>query len=71
MKTTKSNGQLEAKSDPMTAELDQIKRLLLLLVMKAGASQFEVAKALGCSQSTISEKYGFGAVEPIKVRRVQ
>ncbi len=41
-------------SDPIKSELDSIKRLLILLLIKAGASQGEIATALGVDQSVVS-----------------
>ena len=41
-------------TDPIARELDAIKMLLILLLMKAGASQGELALALGTDQANIS-----------------
>jgi len=43
--------------DPVLAELIAIKRLLIFALMKNGASQGEVAEALGVNQSTISRMF--------------
>jgi len=43
--------------DPIQAELDSIKQLLILLLLKAGATQEEVAMALGVDQSAVSRKF--------------
>ena len=40
--------------DPVVRELDAIKRLLALLLVKAGTEQSELAIALGTDQSSIS-----------------
>ena len=40
--------------DPIERQLDAIKRLLVLFLMKAGTPQREIAKALGVGQATIS-----------------
>lgn len=44
-------------SDPVLAELDCIKRLLTLLLIKAGASQGEIAMALSVDQSVVSRMF--------------
>ncbi len=41
--------------DPIQAELSAVKRLLVLLLLKAGASQAEIGLALGVDQSTVSQ----------------
>lgn len=41
-------------NDPMIKELDAIKRLLALLLLKAGTAQSELAIALGIDQSAVS-----------------
>jgi predicted transcriptional regulator len=42
------------------AELVSIKRLLILTLLKSGATQGEVALALGVSQSTVSKMFPGG-----------
>ena len=41
----------------LVTELDAIKRLLVLLVVKGGATQREIANALGVNQATISRNF--------------
>jgi len=41
-------------SDPVQTELVSIKRLLMLLLVKAGAKEDEIALAMGASQSKVS-----------------
>ena len=41
-------------SDPIEAELDSLKKLLILFLLKAGTSQDEIALALGIDQSSVS-----------------
>jgi hypothetical protein len=48
--------------DPMIRELDTIKRLLMLLLLKAGTSQGEIAKAMSIDQGNFSRAYPFGKV---------
>ena len=43
--------------DPSVKELESIKRLLILFLMKAGASQGEVAKALQMDQGNFSRLF--------------
>jgi len=50
--------------DPTVRELDAIKRLLILLLLKSGASQREIAKALGMDQGNFSRAYPIGRVKP-------
>jgi len=47
-------------------ELEHIKRLLLLALLRSGASQAEVAKALGVSQPSISRMFPGGAGKAAK-----
>lgn len=43
--------------DPTLKELDAIKRLLMLLLVKAGAAQGEIAMALNVDQATVSRMF--------------
>jgi len=43
--------------DPALKELDGIKRLLVLLLIKAGASQGEIATALHTDQANVSRMF--------------
>lgn len=47
-------------TDPVVAELTAIKRLLVSLLMRSGASQDDVAKALGITQGTVSKMFSNG-----------
>ena len=44
-----------------TSELAAIKRLLIFALLRAGASQKEIARALGVNQSSISRMFPEGA----------
>jgi DNA-directed RNA polymerase specialized sigma subunit len=57
MKRNKKSNQ-----DPTIRELDEIKRLLMLLLLKSGASQREIAKAIGMDQGNFSRAYPIGRV---------
>jgi predicted XRE-type DNA-binding protein len=46
------------------AELVSIKRLLTFALLKSGATQNEVALALGVSQSTVSKMFPGGLPKP-------
>jgi len=48
------------------SELVQIKRLLVLMLTKYGASQKEIAEALGVNQATVSRNYR-GTAKPFRV----
>jgi hypothetical protein len=50
-------------TDPTLKELDVIKRLLMLMLIKAGASQAEIAKALNMDKGNFSRAYTFGKVK--------
>ncbi len=43
--------------DSVTVELDSIKRLLALFLLKAGASQGEIAMALNVDRSVVSRMF--------------
>ncbi len=47
----------KAISDPIQAELDSIKRLLMLFLIKAGALQGEIAMALDVDPSVVSRMF--------------
>jgi hypothetical protein len=53
MSTTVS-GKKRSEVDPVVRELDDIKRLLVVLLLKSGATQGEVAKALDMDQGNLS-----------------
>lgn len=52
-----------AASDPITAELIAIKRLLIFDLLRNGAKQEQVAVALGISQSAVSKMFKKGAFD--------
>ncbi len=49
--------------DPIIRDLDAIKRLLILLLLKAGASHTEIAKAVGMDKGNFSRTYQIGRVK--------
>jgi transcriptional regulator len=49
--------QTKAIQDPILKELDAIKRLLILMLIKAGASQGEIAMALHTDQANVSRMF--------------
>jgi DNA-directed RNA polymerase specialized sigma subunit len=53
-----------ASNGPIQNELDSIKRLLVLLLLKAGATQEEVGTALVIDQGTVSRMFS-----GVKIRR--
>jgi DNA-binding NarL/FixJ family response regulator len=57
----------DQKDDPQQAvanALEDIRRLLVLLLLKGGATQSEIAKALGTTQGTVSKQFRLGGVKP-------
>ena len=52
-------------------ELEDIKRLLLLALLRSGASQAEVARALGVSQPSISRMFPSSIGKATKARRAR
>lgn len=52
--------------DPVVTELTAIKRLLVALLMRSGASQGDVGKALGINQSNVSRMLSDGKAVPAK-----
>jgi predicted transcriptional regulator len=53
------------EDDSIASELKDVKRLLVLLLLKLGASQGEIAKALGVSQPSVSRMIP-GKIQPLK-----
>jgi DNA-binding MarR family transcriptional regulator len=54
--------------DVAVKELDTIKRLLMLLLLKAGASQGEIAKILKMDQGNFSRAYKVSKVKRFSER---
>ena len=67
MKRTQNQLENDSREDDLAGELRDIKRLLVLLLLKAGATQTELAKALNIGQATISRQYGMGRVKSFAV----
>lgn len=65
-----TNGQDDAPVGPAPGELRDIKALMVLLLMKSGASQTEIAKALGTGQATVSRQFRFGTVKPFSAHTI-
>ena len=55
-----------ADIDPVLRELDSIKRLLVLALIKAGTRQGEIAMALNVVQSKVSEMFPSRKVKPFR-----
>ena len=47
----------KAAQDPVIKELDAVKRLLILFLIKAGTSQGEIAMALHTDQANVSRMF--------------
>ena len=69
MKKTNNNQKNDSETTT-PAELRDIKALLVLLLMKSGASQTEIAGALGITQATVSRQFKFGAVKPLSAKTI-
>jgi predicted transcriptional regulator len=55
----------QPKKDPILIELDAIKRLLALALVKAGSPQGEIAMALDVDQSVVSRMFSARKVKPL------
>ena len=55
--------------DPIHRELDAIKRLLILFLVKAGTPQGEIAKALGIDQGKLSRMMPARSFKPFDAKR--
>jgi predicted transcriptional regulator len=67
------NGNKDQVDDPLNAmatQLREIKGLLVLLLVKGGATQTEIAKALGTTQGTVSKQFRLPRVKPFEAARV-
>ncbi len=51
------------KKDIYLKELEDLKRLLILHLLKQGASQTEVALALNVNKSTVSRMFPYGKIK--------
>jgi predicted XRE-type DNA-binding protein len=49
--------KIDSESSNIYREIEHIKRLLILGLMRSGASQAEIANALGVNQSSISRMF--------------
>lgn len=59
-------------ADPVLTELRQVKALLILFLLKAGADSYEIAQATGIGSSTIRRDFPAEGIAPFgpKVKRV-
>jgi len=67
MKRGQNQLENDSREDDLASELMDIKRLLVLLLLKAGATQTELANALNIGQATISRQYGMRKVKGLTV----
>jgi hypothetical protein len=64
----------QAERDPVVVELEQMKNLLILLLLKAGASSDEIALATGMGASTVrkafpAQRFGPFGAKPTRVTK--
>ncbi|MFH1399446.1 MAG: helix-turn-helix domain-containing protein [Candidatus Woesearchaeota archaeon] len=52
------------KQDESLHTLEEIRDLLILVAAKVGATNAEVAKVLGCGESTLRKKVSFAKSKP-------
>jgi DNA-directed RNA polymerase specialized sigma subunit len=57
----------DSRQVALVSELKEIKKLLVLLLLKGGATQTEIAKALNATQGTVSKQFRFGNVKRLAV----
>lgn len=55
----------KGNEDSLVAEVESLKKLLVLLLLKLGASQAEIAGALGVSQPSVSRMIP-GKIKPFE-----
>ena len=67
MKNSERISEVE-DNEAVVAELREIKKLLVLLLLKGGSTQREIATALGVNQATVSRRFGMSGAEPLTVR---
>lgn len=60
---------MEKQLDHLLESMDHIKKLLILALLRDGASQTELAKTLGVSQSFISKLFPSGIGKQTKKTR--
>lgn len=61
----------ETIGDPVAAELEQIKKLLILLLLKAGANSDEIALATGIGASTVRKAFPAQRFGPFGIERAR
>jgi len=60
----------EKQKEKETQELENIRKLLMLLLFKMGASGEEIGRALGVSQGRVSQMMPAKKIEPAEVNCV-
>lgn len=58
---------VNSTTDKMLEELHDIRMLLILLLYKLGATQGEIANALGIKQASVSEMMASSGIRPATV----
>lgn len=63
----KKGNSAENTNGLILKELENIKNLLVLMLMKSGSTQNEIAKSLGISQTTVSMSLAHKNLKPMQV----
>lgn len=56
----------KVKTDPALAELEMIRKLLVLALLRSGITQAQLGGVLGLAQSKVSEMFPAGALAAFK-----
>ncbi|MDD1779155.1 MAG: winged helix-turn-helix domain-containing protein [Candidatus Helarchaeota archaeon] len=64
-----AKGKNESEAVGVLREMEDIKRLFILALLRDGAGQSAIAKAIGVSQSTISKMFPGGIGEITKPKQ--
>ena len=57
-------------TDKQLKEIENVRKLLMLLLLKIGASQDEIAKALNVTQARVSQMLPSEDIKPAQIRNI-
>lgn len=60
---------MPAKDDPLLAELEALKKLMILDLLGKGYSQTQIALTLGIGQASVSRMFPKGAIAKNKAKK--